>query len=512
MPSATGLQRKLDEFRERYGLLTDLEQAAAVLDWDQQTYMPEEGGEHRAQQLAALAGIIHETHTGAGMGELLDRLQEHAADLSADDAAALRVARRDFERESRLPRRLVEELSRSESEGQLQWQEARRRNDFSLFLPSLTRIISLVREKAEHIGFTEHPWDALHDGFEPGSDTRTVREVFGPLRQATVRLLERIRESGNVVDDAILYRDWPEDSQEAFARAEAERFGFDFRRGRLDRAVHPFATSFGNRDVRITTRYDRNFLSTAVFGIFHEAGHGMYEQGIADGLIRSPLGTSASLAVHESQSRLWENLIGRSETYWQYAWPKLQAAFPHTVAASDRDEFIRAINRVTPSLIRVEADEITYNLHIMIRFELELALLDGSLEPAGLPDAWNALYRDQLGITPQDDAEGCLQDVHWSAGLFGYFPTYALGNVMSVQLLEAHRAQNPELDSQTARGDFSRLATWLRDNVHSHGSRYLPQELLERATGRRLDPAPYIAYLDNKFSRIYGLSQEGAGA
>lgn len=512
MPSATELQRKLDEFRERFGLLTDLEQAAAVLDWDQQTYMPEEGGGHRAQQLAALAGVIHEAHTGTGMAELLDWLQEQAADLAEDDAAAVRVARRDFERERKLPRRLVEELSRSESEGQLQWQEARRRNDFSLFLPALTRIISLVREKAEHIGYVHHPWDALHDGFEPGSDARAVQEVFGPLRVATLRLLERIRASGAGTDDEILYRDWPEEAQESFARSEAERFGFDFRRGRLDRAVHPFATSFGNRDVRITTRYDRSFLSTAVFGIFHEAGHGMYEQGIADGLMRSPLGTSASLAVHESQSRLWENLIGRSEAYWQYAWPKLLAAFPGVVADGERDGFIRAINQVAPSLIRVEADEVTYNLHIMIRFELELALLDGSLEPAGLPDAWNALYRDQLGITPPDDVQGCLQDVHWSAGLFGYFPTYTLGNVMSVQLLEAHRVANPELDAQTSRGEFSRLAGWLRDNVHSHGSRYLPQELLERATGRRLDPAPYISYLENKFSHIYGLSEEGAGA
>lgn len=505
MPSDNELNQYRAEFRQRFGLVVDLEQVSGLIDWDQQTGMPEAAGEHRAYQSAAMAGIIHEKFADdKRMGELLALLAGESDRLPADEATAVRVAMKDYERYSRLPRKLVEDLSRLESEGHGLWVEARRNDDFSLFEPALERMLELQREKAEHFGYGEHPYDALHDTYESGSTAAEISSVFGPLREATVDLLDRIRGSGRTLSDSLLFRDYPEDRQEKFGREAIAEFGFDFARGRLDRAEHPFATSFGNRDVRITTRYDRNFLSPAIFGMFHEAGHGMYEQGISDSYGRTPLGDSASLAVHESQSRMWENLIGRSMSYWEYAWPRLQALFPAALGDVTREQFHEAINVVKPSLIRVEADEVTYNLHIMIRFELELALLDGSLKPRDLPEAWNGLYRDYLGITPPNDAEGCLQDVHWSAGLIGYFPTYTLGNIMSVQLLEAHRSQNPQLDSQVSSGDFSRLHSWMLENVHRHGRTMEPRELLQNATGSPLDAAPYIRYLEQKYGQLYG--------
>ncbi len=504
MLSADDLRQYLHEFRERFGLVADLSQASSLLSWDQQTMMPAAANQHRAQQAASLAGLYHEKLTDPQNDGLLRRLEDNVDRLTAREAAEVRKSRRLYDRWTKLPARLVEDLSRNEAEGQQLWVQARQNNDFALFLPALEKSMELLKRKAGHLGYSDHPYDALHDEYEPGSTTAGIKAVFGPLRDATRDLLARIRNSGVEPDSSLLHRDWPEAGQEQFGREIAGRFGFDFSRGRLDRAVHPFATSIGNRDVRITTRYDRNFISTAIFGILHEAGHGIYEQGIADEFSRSALGGAASLAVHESQSRLWENLIGRSAEFWEFAWPRFSELFADTLAGASHQELHRAVNVVTPSLIRVEADEVTYNLHIMIRFELELALLEGSLAPADLPEAWNGLYRDYLGITPGSDTEGCLQDVHWSIGLLGYFPTYTLGNLMSVQLLDAHRRSNPGLDEQVRTGDFSQLFTWLRDKVHRHGSSLEPGELLLEATGRSLDAAPYVAYLQDKYGRLYG--------
>lgn len=509
MASADRLKKELELFRTRSALLADLYGAAAVLGWDQQTYMPAAGNSHRASQAAALSGIVHEKMVDPAYGDSIAFLQDNADRLSAEDRAAVRVAARDRDRAVRLPARLVEDLTHAEAEGLAAWQEARSGDDFSVFQPFLERTLQLQREKAETLGYAGHPWDALHDEFEPGSTAAAVRDVFTPLGEFTVRLLERIRNSGHEADDSLLERPYDEELQEQFGREVASQFGFDFLRGRLDRAAHPFATGFGPDDVRITTRYDRNFLSTAIFGIFHEAGHGIYEQGLDPDQARSPLGQAVSLAVHESQSRLWENLIGRSASFWEFAWPRLSELFPDALGSVSRTEFHRAVNTVRPGLIRVEADEVTYNLHIMIRFELELALLEGTLEPAGLPAAWNELYRERLGLDPSDDADGCLQDVHWSLGLFGYFPTYALGNLMSVQLLHAHERDNPGLWDQVRTGDFSRLLDWLNTNVHRHGSMFTPAELLRNATGSDLDAGPYTDYLENKYGRLYGLTESG---
>lgn len=509
MPRADELRKDLEELRTRFGQVADLNQIGSLLSWDQQTFMPDAAGSQRAQQSATLVGILHEKLTDPANGQLLERLEGEAERLSPLEAAEVRLARREYDRYAKLPVQLVEALSRNEAEGQQVWAAARQENDFGRFLPVLRRSVELLREKAEHLGYEHHPYDALHDEYEPGSSTAQVREVFGQLREATMRLLDRIRNSSHAADDSLLHRYWPEDLQEQFGREVAGQFGFDFQRGRLDRAVHPFAQGIGNRDVRITTRYDRNFISTALFGIFHEAGHGMYEQGLPDELQRTMAGEAASLAVHESQSRLWENLIGRSRSFWQFAWPRFSELFSESLAGAGLEEFLRAINVVTPSLIRVEADEVTYNLHIMIRFELELALLDGSLDPADLPGAWNGLYRDYLGITPETDTLGCLQDVHWSAGLLGYFPTYSLGNIMSVQLLEAHRTANPGLEDQIRAGDFSRLLAWLRSEVHTHGSVLEPRELVRSATGSELDAGPYVRYLEDKYGELYGFAPEG---
>lgn len=509
MDSADGLKEQLEAFRERSALLADLYGAAAVLGWDQQTYMPAAGNRHRANQAAALSRTAHEKLTDDAYGDTLARLTENAGRLSAEDRAALRLATRQRDKAVKLPVRLVADLAHAEAEGLATWQEARAGNDFALFLPAFEKMLGLQREKAEVLGYDGHPWDALHDDFEEGSTRTAVEKVFTPLREYTAGLLERMAASGHEPDDSVLEREYDERLQEQFGREVISQFGFDFLRGRLDRAAHPFATGFGHDDVRITTRYDRNFLATAIFGMFHEAGHGMYEQGIAAEYDRTPLGQAVSLAVHESQSRLWENLVGRSAPFWEFAWPRLSELFPDALNNVSRTEFHRAVNTVRPGLIRVEADEVTYNLHIMIRFELELALLDGSLEPAGLPEAWNSLYRDALGITPPGAADGCLQDVHWSLGLFGYFPTYTLGNIMSVQLLHAHEQQNPDLWDQVREGDFSRLADWLRENVHRHGSLYRPGELLEKATGSGLDAGPYLDYLEGKYGRLYGLSESG---
>ena len=312
--------------------------------------------------------------------------------------------------------------------------------------------------------------------------------------------------NGENHSDAPLRQAFPEAEQEAFAVGIIRAFGYDFDHGRLDRTVHPFATSLSKYDVRITTRYVANFLSPALFGTLHEAGHAMYEQGISSAYDRSPLGTAVSLGIHESQSRLWENLVGRSNGFWCWAYPQLQETFPAQLGTTSQDDFYGAINRVSPSLIRVEADEVTYNLHIMVRFELELALIEGTLKAADLPEAWNAKYEDYLGVTPPDDAHGCLQDIHWSLGMFGYFPTYTLGNLISVQLFEAAKAAHPELDQDIQNGHFDKLLGWLRENIHQHGSRYEPAELLERATGSGLDAGPYIRYLKEKFGTLYGIS------
>lgn len=504
MPLPANTRKLMEELKGDLGTIMDISGAAALLEWDQQTFMPSGGAATRGQQAATLSALAHERINAERMGQLLVAL-EQADGLDAGDQALLRVVRRERDQAVKLPEAFVREWATLTSEAQQVWMQARADSDFASFQPLLERVVELNRRKAEHLGYEEHPYDALLDLFEPGLTTAQVRAVFDPLRDETVRLVTQISARQNAVSDEVVFREFPEVLQEQFGREVASQFGFDFRNGRLDLAVHPFATSFSREDVRITTRYERNHLNSAIFGIFHEAGHGMYEQGFSPALDRTPLASGASLGIHESQSRLWENLVGRSLGFWQGAYPRLQELFPEPLADVTVDGFYQAVNAVQPSLVRVEADEVTYNLHIMIRFELELALLEGSLAVADLPAAWNEKYRDYLGVTPPDDALGCLQDVHWAAGMIGYFPTYTLGNLMSVQLYEAAQRAHPGLQDGIRSGDFSTLFGWLRKNVHQHGSSLLPQELLEQATGSPLDARPYVSYLRTKYGALYGV-------
>jgi len=500
----------LTKLREHLATIGDLHSAAALLRWDQETYMPPGGAGIRAHQLATLSRLAHERFTAPLTGSLLEEAEPLLSRLAADsdDAALLRVTRRDFDRARRLPAEFVAERARARSESTEVWRTARPANDFPAFRPHLARMVGFARRAADYLGHTQHPYDALLDQYEPETTTRDVAALFDRLREVTVPLVRAIVARGEVVDARFLDREYPEEQEREFALSTTRSFGYDITRGRLDTSAHPFSTGFGRDDVRITTRYARRSLG-ALFGAFHEAGHALYSQGSAPSLDRTPLDAGASYGIHESQSRLWENLVGRSRPFWQYAFPGLRQRFPAQLASVDAELLYRAVNRVRPSLIRVEADEVTYNLHIILRFELEQALVAGDLDAKDLPEAWNAKMAEFLGVTPPNDANGVMQDIHWSYGLIGYFPSYTIGNIASVQLFEGAQRAHPGLVEDIRLGRFSTLLGWLRDHVHAHGRKFLPKDLLLRATGSPLTPEPYLRYLRQKFGEIYGL---GGGA
>ncbi len=500
----TDRQDTLAKLKKHLATTSDLEQIGALLNWDQNTYMPAGAATARGQQMATLGRLVHERRLEPSLTDYLDELDARSFDEDSDDAALLRVTRRDVAMARKIPSDFLEEFTRLQSEGQHVWAKARADADFSQFAPTLKKLVDYARRQADYLGYDDHPYDALHDLYERGSSVAKLRPMFARLREVSVPLVRDIVEKGRDIDVAPVQQSFDESKQEQFGVEAVSAFGYDFTRGRIDRTVHPFATDISQYDVRITTRYQPNFLNPALFGTMHEAGHAMYEQGSPDRFYRTPLAGGVSLGIHESQSRLWENLVGRSRAYWQHAYPRLQEVFPQLEATS-LDDFYAAINKVEPSFIRVEADEITYNLHVMVRFELELAMLEGSLDVDDLPDAWNAKYEEYLGVTPPDDAIGCLQDIHWSFGALGYFPTYTLGNVISVQLFDAAKAAHPSLEDDIAAGNFTPLFTWLRENVHQHGKKYDPDVLLKKATGRDLDPQPYLDYLDRKFRSLYGI-------
>lgn len=500
------IEDTLNALRERFALLADLGSAESLLMWDRQTYMPPAAADSRGHQSAALEGVVHEKLTDPRVGEWLARLEQ--AELSGDDEALVSLCRRAFDQSCKLPPHFVEKYAEARSHAQQAWLDARARNDYDVFEPALRRLVDMLRERAELLGYEQHPYDALHDEYEVGSTAARVRDLFEQVKEPLVALLGRIERAGRSGRDELLTRDYDPARQNEFALEAVALMGFDLEGGRLDTTVHPFCQGVGRGDVRITTRYLRNFLSAGIFAALHEAGHGVYEQGLPAQWSRGPLGEAVSLGVHESQSRLWENLIGRSLPYWRGAFPRLRQLFPEALSKVGVDKFYRAVNAVKPSLIRVEADEVTYNLHIIARFELELGLLDGSLDTRELREAWAEKYRELLGIEVPDDIHGCLQDVHWSHGLVGYFPTYSLGNLMSVQIFEAMSRSVGGADELIERGEFGPILEWLRENIYRFGSRYRPDELLRRATGSGLDAAPYLRYLERKFTPLY----DGVGA
>lgn len=483
--------------------------------------MPPGAGEGRTQQVATLRRLGHERFTDDELGGLLDEAAASLAEAPADDldAALVRVSLRDRARAVLLPSRLI--TARAEASGRAKdaWRIARETNDFGRFAPHFERILDVCNEEAELLrpliarerGSDYSPtdadarYDALLDNYEPGGSTSHIASVFAELRAELVPLVAAIAERP-APDDSFLHKPYDVDDQWAFGIEAAEAFGYSLEHGRQDRSSHPFSTSFGITDVRITTRIDPNFFPMGFFGTIHETGHALYEQGIAENLDRTPLADGASLGMHESQSRLWENLVARGAPYWEHAYESLQQRFSDVLRDVSRDSFVRAVNKVQPSLIRVEADELTYHLHVLLRFEIERALVAGTLAVADVPEMWNQRMRDDLGVVPETDADGCLQDIHWSLGAIGYFPTYSLGTLMSSQLWNAAERDLGSLDPQMAAGSFAPLLGWLRENVHRSGRARSTPELLRRATGEDLDAAPWLAYAKAKYGALYGLS------
>jgi carboxypeptidase Taq len=480
---------------------------SALLEWDDRVYIPVAGGEYRAEECTYLAGMMHERWIDPKFGESLAALAECplAADPASDSAVVIRRLKRQRDKKIKLPQRLVEELARTASLGQQTWQEARKQNDFARFRPLLEKTIELKKEQAEALGYPDCPYDALLDDFEPDELTANIRRVLADLREQLVSLVAAIGASSKRPNTDILKRPFPVDRQEAFGKQAATAIGFDFAAGRIDVTAHPFCTTLGPRDCRITTRYHEDFFPAAFFGTLHESGHGIYEQGLPPEKYGLPTGEAISLGVHESQSRMWENLVGRSKSFWKHFYPEAQKHFPQTLGGVSLDDFYFAVNDVRPSLIRIEADEATYNLHILIRFELEQDLLDGKLPAADAPEAWRDKYQKYLGVSSPTDADGVLQDVHWSAGLLGYFPTYSLGNLYAAQYFEQARKDLGDLDAMFARGEFRPLKDWLRENIHRHGQRYTAAELVQRVTGQKLSHEPLMRHLRGKFGELYGV-------
>ncbi|HTX91674.1 MAG TPA: carboxypeptidase M32 [Anaerolineales bacterium] len=499
------MDEKLQRLKVILAEAADLYNASALLGWDQQTYMPPGGAEGRGYQLGTLGRLAHERMTSPELGQVLEDLKPYAAGLDpdSDDARLIKVAARNYEKGTRVPSGHVVEFAQATTLGQQAWMEARQKSDFSIFRPHLEKIVGLRREYASFFPNVEHPYDALLDDFEPGMKTSEVKAIFEGLRSKQVELIKAIAGKPQV-DDSFLHQAFDEQKQWDFGVEVISKFGYDWNRGRQDKSPHPFTQGFGVNDVRITTRLDPNFLNTMLFGTMHECGHALYGLGAAPELDRTGLEGGASLGIHESQSRMWENLVGRSLPMWEYFYPRLQSVFPQ-LADVPLEKFYKGINKVQPSLIRVEADEATYNLHIMLRLEIEIALLEGKVEARDLPALWNEKMNEYLGVTPPNDARGVMQDVHWSGGMIGYFSTYALGNLISAQLWEKIDQDIPDLPDQIRHGKFEALLAWLREKVHRHGAKFEPQELVQKVTGSKIDPTAYVRYLTAKFGEIYGL-------
>ena len=501
------MSESLPQLKARIAQITRIGQAASLLGWDQQTYMPTGGANARAEQMAALSQMTHEMFVSDATGNLLAQAEAdtQGQDGDSDDVRMLQNLRREFDRATKLPTELVTEIARHETLAQEIWMKARAASDYAAFRPALEKMFDLMRQKAECFGYRNHIYDALLDTFELGAKQAEIAAMFADMKPGLVALTRAIAASSHPVSDALLYGDFPIPAQRAFTWQTVQAIGFDATRGRQDEAAHPFCSGSSRDDVRITTRYSDKFLQQGLYASLHEAGHAMYEQGSPEAYEATPLSGGVSLGVHESQSRLWENLVGRSRPFSRYIFPLLQKAFPGPLEAANAEDFYRAINKVAPSLIRVEADEVTYNLHILMRFELECDLLTGTLSFDDLPDAWNSKMQEYFGITPPDAAQGCLQDIHWSCALIGYFPTYSLGNLISAQLFHAIRKTLPDLDAQIERGEFAPILGWLRENIHQYGSKFQPAELIERATGEKMTARYYTEYITGKYSDIYAL-------
>jgi carboxypeptidase Taq len=506
MEKGHSMTDSLHRLKARLGEFADLQHAAAVLEWDHQTYMPPAAAQERGEQVATLSKLAHHILTADATGQLIEAARNELdhADPDGDDARLLQTAQRDYDRASKVPPELVAEIARTTAVAHEAWVKARASKDFKVFHPHLEKILDLKRQVAACFGPQASLYDPLLDEYEPGMKAAHVREVFDDLKRQLIPLVHAIAARPET-DDTVLRQDFDEQKQWDFGVEVIKRFGYDFSRGRQDKVVHPFCVTMGIDDVRVTTRLHRNYLPTALMGTMHECGHGLYEQGFHRDFARTPLASATSLGIHESQSRMWENLVGRSRGFWKHFYPQLQSVFPEQLGQVAPESFYKAINKVKPSFVRVEADEVTYNLHILLRFEMEADMLEGRLEVNDAPAAWNAKFKDYFGLDVPDDSLGILQDAHWSAGLIGYFPTYTLGNLASVQFFEKAVADVPSIPAEVERGEFGGLLGWLRESIHRHGRKFLPGELIERVTGSPLNSSHYIAYLRRKYSEIYDL-------
>ena len=491
----------------RVNELDDLNKANGVLYWDREVNMPAAGSAERTAQMTTLSSLIHRMATADEMGELIERAAAEldGADYDSNEASLIRLLRRNYEDARKLPQDYVIRSSAVSGQAREAWVKARAESNFAIFQPWLEQVVELCQEMAEYYGYEDERYDALLDKYETNMKTAEVRAIFDAVKAELVPLREAIDRSPVKLDDRLLHQPYDVEKQKQFVRTVATALGYDFDRGHLGTVVHPFASSFSRNDARITTRWYPDFLSPSLFGTLHESGHAMYEQGTAADLARTPLARGTSLGVHESQSRMMENIVGRSRGFWKAHFPALQALFPEALGGRTAEDFYRAINKTQPSFIRVEADELTYNFHIILRFELEQAMLNGDLAVADLPTAWNDRMKSLLGIVPPNDSQGCLQDVHWSRPGFGYFPTYALGNLYGAQFFETAVAQNPAIAEELAQGKTGALLTWLRENIHRHGKKFTPGELVRRVTGQPLGHAAFMRYVSAKFGDLYNL-------
>ena len=507
-------RRRIDIYNEFTTLLLELYQlksVLALLDWDTQVNMPEKGAQRRGETVAYLAGLLHNKFVSREFEKLIKSVRklDQEGKLAEKQSAIVREVYREFVREKKLPENFVRELAQVTSEAHQVWVRARRENKFRFFLPYLERIIDLKRREAEYVGYKQSPYDALLDTYEPGAKAVEIDRIFTDIKEFLVPFLKKIQSDQIGLKKSkirTLRGNFSTDKQQELGKMVAEALGFDFTAGRIDLAVHPFATNFHPGDVRITTRFDTRDLFYSLMSTIHEVGHALYEQGLPVENFGTPLAESISLGIHESQSRVWENQVGRSLPFWKYFYPTLRRKFPQPFGKIKLEDFHRVLNSVNPSLIRTEADEVTYNLHIILRFELEKALIEGEITPAELPKLWKKKMKDYLGIVPKTDREGVLQDIHWSAGLFGYFPTYTLGNLYSAQFYAAAKLSNPGLESQFSRGKFAKFSAWLKTNIHIHGKFYSADQLCKKITGKPLNAKYFKDYLASKYSQIYQLS------
>ena len=501
-------QQAYQELLQRTKELSYLGAARALLGWDQEVNMPRNAASWRAEVQSYLSGQMHRKATDPAINDLLAAVEESdlVADPLSDVAVNVREWRREYDRATKLPTEFVERFTRVVVMSQQAWAEARAKAEFDIFAPHLAEIIELTKQKAEYLGYEDQPYDALLEGFEPGERTEHVKQLFAALREELIPFLQELMASPTQPDPSIVEdRDYPIDRQRILGEIASAAFGLDYQSSRLDVSTHPFSINLGPGDQRITTRFSPRNFNDSFFSILHETGHALYEQNLPKEHYGTPRGESVSLGIHESQSRTWENLVGRSRAFWEYFFPITRRFFPQTLADVSLEDFHFAVNAVKPGFIRVDADEVTYNLHIMLRFEIEQAIINEGLPVEDIPATWNALFKEYLGLDVPDDSKGVLQDVHWSHGMIGYFPTYALGNLYGAQFFAQAKADIPDLEGEFARGNFLPLLDWLRQHIHQHGMRYRARDLVHVVTGKPLSHEPLMAYLRAKYTPLYRL-------